>query len=70
MNRAVVYKAGTGLYNWRAVAENGEIVSQSTQGHRDVNDAIRAIHGQFEFWSERVLILIEPEGATKSTAGS
>lgn len=33
------------VVNWRLVGANGEIVCQSTQGHRDKTDAKRAVQG-------------------------
>lgn len=43
----VVYRRSDGLFDWRLVADNGEIVASSLQGFTEQNDAVEAANREF-----------------------
>jgi uncharacterized protein YegP (UPF0339 family) len=45
--RLVVYRRADGLFDWRLVATNGEVVASSLQGFSERGDAVEAANREF-----------------------
>jgi uncharacterized protein YegP (UPF0339 family) len=43
----IVYKREDGLFDWKLVAPNGEVVASSLQGFEERNDAVEAASREF-----------------------
>lgn len=55
VNKAVLYKAANGKWNFRLEAGNGKVVAQSNQGYNRKAEAERVIakfFSNFEIWEE------------------
>jgi uncharacterized protein YegP (UPF0339 family) len=48
IRRLVVYRRSDGLYDWKLIAPNGEVVASSLQGFTEQNDAVEAANREFE----------------------
>jgi uncharacterized protein YegP (UPF0339 family) len=46
--RLVVYQREDELFDWKLVADNGEVVASSLQGFTEQNDAVEAANREFE----------------------